>query len=42
VVFSEDFDSNDAQVNTSGFNIGIYIIQVETVEGIFVKKLVIQ
>jgi len=42
VVFSRNFDSNDFQVNTSGFGKGIYIIQVKTVEGIFVRKLVIK
>lgn len=42
VVFSGNFDSNSVQVNTSGFNKGIYIIQVKTVEGSTVKKLVIQ
>jgi len=42
VVFSGDFESQSVQVNTSGFNKGIYVIQVETVEGSIVKKLVIQ
>ena len=42
VVFSGDFESNSVQVNTSGFNKGIYIIQVKTMEGSIAKKLVIQ
>lgn len=42
MVFSGDFESNSVQVNTSGFNKGIYIIQVKTAEGSVVKKLVIQ
>jgi hypothetical protein len=42
LVFSDNFDSNSVQVNTSGFNKGIYMIQVKTVEGSLVKKLVIQ
>jgi hypothetical protein len=42
VVFDGDFESLSVQVNTSGFNKGIYIIQVKTVAGSIVKKLVIQ
>jgi len=42
VVFDGDFESQSVQVNTSGFNKGIYIIQVETVEGSIVRKLVIE
>jgi hypothetical protein len=42
MVFEGDFESNSVQVNTSGFNKGIYIIQVKTLEGIVVRKLVIK
>jgi hypothetical protein len=42
MVFSGNFDSNSAHVNTSGFNKGIYIVQVKTLEGSIVKKLVIK
>ena len=42
MVFNGNFDSNSVRVNTSGFNKGIYMIQVKTVEGIIVRKLVIQ
>jgi hypothetical protein len=42
VVFSGNFDSNSVQVNTSGFDKGIYMIQVKTMEGSLVKKLVIK
>jgi hypothetical protein len=42
VVFSGDFESNSVQINTSGFNKGVYMIQVKTLEGSIVKKLVIQ
>ncbi len=42
VVFSGNFDSNSVQVNTSGFNKGIYMIQVKTLEGSIVRKLVIK
>ena len=42
MVFSGNFESNSVQVNTSGFNKGIYMIQVKTEEGSLVKKLVIQ
>jgi len=42
VVFSGDFESLSVQINTSGFNKGIYVIQVKTLEGIVVKKLIIE
>jgi hypothetical protein len=41
-VFSGDFESLSVQVNTAGFGKGIYVIQVKTVAGIVVRKLVIQ
>ena len=42
MVFSGDFESRSVQLNASGFNKGIYVIQVKTVEGSIVRKLVIE
>ncbi len=42
VIHNETFKGNRYRINTNGFNKGLYIIKIKTVNGKIIKKLIIQ